>query len=262
MTEPADNAMQGEAAAARRQALSEKTPEPTVDADDLARALEDDVEGGLRGSRLVLEVSQSASARRGRVSCAEHDAAARTIAFGNTAALVVHDRRGAPYALTRDGEPDASLFVSCTDEDAWRVDALLLHGDGAPWLGMGIDLCSVDEFTDTPSNRRFWSRTFTEAELAVASGVHSALALSRAWLFAAREAAFKATAAALRERERAGAAVPTYSFANFEVVSTHEAVPIGRAKAALDELGLGSLTLASTVLNGRALVLALAQGAA
>lgn len=59
-------------------------------------------------------------------------------------------------------------------------------------LGIGIDLCAIDQMVDRIENTRFLERFFTEEEIEYIKGKNLTAAQSAAGIFAAKEAALKA----------------------------------------------------------------------
>lgn len=115
---------------------------------------------------------------------------------------VAHDERGGPYATNGAGQERTDFLFSLTDEKGCIACAWAIATPESPLMGVGIDLCAERDFLRTIGSKR--RRTLeelllTDEERAIAPTLDaSTYDLSRAALFAAKEAAFKATAAPLR----------------------------------------------------------------
>lgn len=172
-----------------------------------------------------------------------------------------HDERGAPFVLNRFGIEDTSRIVSLADEHELTAGIVLELSEGSPIVGVGIDLCATDDFTDTPSNDRFCRRLFSDAELTLAAqGIFGPNEMGRAWLFSIHEAAFKATSQAVRAWYEQDHCAPSIHFTirDFTVTNPHDATPCARAVPALEKLSIGRIVTESAPFHGMALTIALA----
>lgn len=197
----------------------------------------------------------------------------RSVAIGVDRRLtVVHDERGAPVVLGCGSvsslhHANDDILVSLTDEDGLALCAWALATDAPAVMGLGVDLASTSDFAGSrrcDSDLLLFSRA--ELELVPELGGED-LELGYAYLFSAKEAAFKALAAPIRRWCRgSGEAGEGLSFdiLSFEMADPrHETGTArrGSAQQAMDRLGVGSILLGRTVLQGRALTIAVALGA-
>ena len=110
-----------------------------------------------------------------------------------------HDERGAPYVIGEGPGGEARLLVSLTDEDNLLGVAWAEPSAGSKEAGIGIDIASTAEFARTEAGDRFARLLLSDFEQSLASDIHPEdVAMGRAFLFAAKEAAFKAASAAVR----------------------------------------------------------------
>lgn len=176
---------------------------------------------------------------------------------GDTVTLRIgHDERRAPFAIGPDGAEEA-CFVSFTDELDCSICAFCAAPLGTA-VGLGIDLCSNDEFSDTPANRRFAKRFFTSAENALEVNCPSnELAQLRARLFSGKEAAFKATSQALRSYYRSNSDEIRFTVRDFEI-DNGKAHGTRRCRDALRKLGITHVHVHSIAYRSMTLTCAVA----
>lgn len=110
---------------------------------------------------------------------------------------ISHDERGAPFALGMDGTEDYNLLVSLTDEKGVAACAAAQTDGSADLRGLGIDLASPEDFAGE-RGEQFNPLIFSASEQRVAPMLADDDALGFAFVFSAKEAAFKACAAPLR----------------------------------------------------------------
>ena len=110
---------------------------------------------------------------------------------------ISHDERGAPFVLAADGAEDYNLLVSLTDEKRVAACAAAKADESADLLGVGIDLASPEDFAGE-RGERFNHLIFSTGEQRLAPTLADDAALGFAFVFSAKEAAFKACAAPLR----------------------------------------------------------------
>ena len=118
-------------------------------------------------------------------------------ALACNAFVVGHDERLAPVPLGRDGER-RDLLISITDEGPVRMLAWAQVDAGSNVAGIGIDLCSTDDFRQDEAGDRFARLLFSDGEKSLIDQMEGPVPHSRAMAFSAKEASFKATAAPLR----------------------------------------------------------------
>lgn len=110
---------------------------------------------------------------------------------------IAHDERNAPVPMGRSGER-RDLLVSITDEGPVRMLALAQVAPESGVLGIGVDLCSTEDFGEDEAGERFARLLFTDGEKALFDHLEGPVPTRRAMAFSAKEASFKATAAPLR----------------------------------------------------------------
>lgn len=148
------------------------------------------------------ELLERACAGRGVAACRMlvadgfHDGDNVGLSVGN-AFVIAHDERDAPVPIGTNGER-RDLLVSITDEGPVRMLAWVQVEPGSEIMGMGIDLCSIDDFKQDDSGDRFAHLLFTDGEKALIDQMEGPVPHSRAMAFSSKEASFKATAAPLR----------------------------------------------------------------
>ena len=133
---------------------------------------------------------------------------------------VVHDERGAPYALTDAGAEDKGLLVSLTDEKDVVACAAARVDVSSDLVGIGIDLASPEDFAGE-RGARFNHLIFSEREQALAPTLAADEATGFAFAFSAKEAGFKACAAPLRRWYDTCDEVLEFDLTEFELADDH-----------------------------------------
>lgn len=176
---------------------------------------------------------------------------------------VAYDEREAPFVVAPDGTERAHDLISLSDEDDLLACAWVRLGDGSDVCGVGVDLASRDDFGPRPGTERFCELMFSERERELARELFpSDLPLAFATLFGAKEAAFKATAHALREWYRTHDEPLEYEVRDFGMTELGlERGEMRRcaAQAALGRMGIVRIDVHYARLQEKALVLALAR---
>ena len=176
---------------------------------------------------------------------------------------VAYDEREAPFVVAPDGTERAHDLISLSDEDDLLACAWVRLGDGSDVCGVGVDLASRDDFGPRPGTERFRELMFSERERELARELFpSDLPLAFATLFGAKEAAFKATAHALREWYRTHDEPLEYEVRDFGMTELGlERGEMRRcaAQTALDRMGIVRIDVHYARLQEKALVLALAR---
>lgn len=110
---------------------------------------------------------------------------------------IAHDDRSAPVPVGSHGER-RDLLISITDEGPVRMLAIARVEQGSDVVGIGIDLCSTDDFEQDETGDHFAHLLFSDGEKALFDRMEGPVPRRRARAFSAKEASFKATAAPLR----------------------------------------------------------------
>ena len=187
---------------------------------------------------------------------------ARRIPLSSGASVVLaHDEREAPFVAD-----DPGLLVSFTDEDDLALFAWARPQRDSRLAGIGVDVASAKDFAGE-RGERFNRLIFSEHEQEfVRTYYFDDPAIGFAYAFSAKEAAFKSLAAPLRawyeKRDAGGHASDELEFEirEFELEdATHERGTLrhGHAQAAMDAMGIGTITLHHRVFAGMAITLAL-----
>lgn len=121
---------------------------------------------------------------------------------GHLVVPIRYDEREAPFAATDGGGERRDLLVSMSDENDYLACAWAQVSPGSALVGLGIDLSSPEHFEDqgNPRRRELALAVLTEGErrLATSLAQDGRQTLAESAVFAAKEAAFKATAQPLR----------------------------------------------------------------
>lgn len=199
---------------------------------------------------------------RGATSWGTHETGILTlpIASGARDLRIAYDEREAPYVLGQDGQEDTSWAISLADEGDLLACAWARLGEGAPLLGVGVDLASSVDFEDRPFTQRFIKLVFDDTERAIVrEGWPECPALGYATAFGAKEAAFKATAQPLRSWYRGNDEPLEFEVRHFSLASAHEArgeLRDAAAQYAMDTMGIARISVSYTQVEGIALVVA------
>lgn len=174
-----------------------------------------------------------------------------------------HDERDAPYAVDSDGNELTNVKLSFSDEGDYLAFAWAVTTPGSPLLGLGIDLASADDFKETRVGaERFIRLIFSDAEHRIARDIQTDdPAFSYATLFGAKEASFKSTAQPLRSWYQSHNRELAFEVRHFSM--TEPGIERGEqrdaaAQHAMDHLGIGSINVYHTRVEGMALVIATA----
>ena len=182
---------------------------------------------------------------------------------GSIALPVAYDEREAPFVVAPDGTERACDLISLSDEDDLLACAWARLGDGSNVCGVGVDLASRDDFGPRPGTERFCELMFSERERELAHRLYPHdLPLAFATLFGAKEAAFKATAHALRKWYLTHDELLEYEVRDFGMTEPgleRGEMRRGAAQAALDRMGITRIDVHYSRLHDQALVLALAR---
>ena len=180
--------------------------------------------------------------------------------LGGGTLRIVHDERGAPYALTAAGEEDKGLLVSLTDEGDVVACAAARVGTPSDLVGIGIDLASPEDFAGE-RGARFNRLIFSEHEQALAHALADDEATGFAFAFSAKEAGFKACSAPLRRWYDNRDEVLEFDLTQFELADDHAVQGTLRhahAARAMERMGI-SLWVVRREICGFALSIALAK---
>ena len=109
-----------------------------------------------------------------------------------------HDEREAPFAVDEEDGELCEVLVSITDEGADRLLAWVRVPEGSDVAGVGIDLCSAEDFLEDERGNSFVDLLFTPGEKELIEHMEGSIPMRRARVFSAKESAFKSCAAPLR----------------------------------------------------------------
>lgn len=175
-----------------------------------------------------------------------------------------YDERGGPYALGAHGEEQPDLLVSLTDEKGLIACCWAHVPASSPIVGLGVDLCEVARFRDRPhaKHRDIAELLLTPQERELVCAISEEHPLyAKAVLFAAKEAAFKATAAPLRRWYDAHDEQFLYGVRHFvmeELGLERGTWRNGAAQAAMDAMGIDHIQVRWALVEDMALVTAVA----
>lgn len=182
---------------------------------------------------------------------------------GHVSLSVSYDEREAPFVVAPDGTERASDLISLSDEDDLLACAWARVGDGSDVCGVGIDLASREDFGPRPGTERFLELMFSDAERELAQLLYpDDPPLAYATLFGAKEAAFKATAHALREWYLTHDEPLEFEVRDFGMTEPgleRGELRRGNAQAALDRMGIARIEIHHARIHDHALILALAR---
>ncbi len=179
---------------------------------------------------------------------------------------VAHDERHAPYLQEPSGNERRDLLLSLSDEGEMLAAAWAQPGENSPLLGLGIDLCAASRFEPRPGRRDRARLLLAKRERALAPSIWPRpedLPLAYATLFAAKEAAFKATAVPLRRWYESHDDELRFGVRHFVMEGPLVERGTGRdgaAQRALDALGIARIEVRYAQLDEMALVVACALG--
>lgn len=180
----------------------------------------------------------------------------------SNALSVAHDARRAPYLQDPSGEERRGLLLSLSDEGDRLAAAWARVEEGSPLMGLGIDLCAANRFEARPGRRNRAKLLLTERERALAPSLWpDNLPLAHATLFAAKEAAFKATAAPLRRWYEKHDDELRYGVRHYvmdEPLLMSGTGRDGTAQRALEAMGIARIEVRYAQLDGMAIVVACA----
>lgn len=184
----------------------------------------------------------------------------KTVAFP-----IAYDERDAPFVVDEDGDEREEELISLSDE-GWRVACAWVHAHaGSSIRGVGVDLAASADFAPRPGSETLIRAMFSERERELARELYpDDLPLAYATLFGAKEAAFKATAQALRSWYRAHSEALEYEVRDFcmtEPGVERGEMRRGAAQAALDRMGIARIEVRYAALDDMALVVAVALAA-
>ena len=182
---------------------------------------------------------------------------------GGVVLPVAYDEREAPFVIEPDGTERTHDLISLSDEDDLLACAWTHVEGGSDVCGVGVDLASREDFGPRPGTERFCELMFSERERELAQLLYPHdLPLAYATLFGAKEAAFKATAHALREWYQTHDEPLEFEVRDFgmtELGVERGELRRGNAQTALDRMGIARIEIYHAQLRDQALVLALAR---
>lgn len=172
---------------------------------------------------------------------------------------ILYDDREAPYV------PGDKTMVSLSDEADYCACAWKTEQPDSRLVGVGIDLASRDDFGPRPGTERFIKLIFSDRERELAQQISPRdLPYAYAVLFGAKEAAFKATARALRMWYSEHTEPLEYEVRDFGMVDislVRGELRRGAAQRALDLMGIECIAVTYQRLDNMALVVAGAYAA-
>lgn len=203
---------------------------------------------------------------RGAQSCGAHENGFIELPMpdGQLTVRIGYDEREAPYAVDAAGRERRDLLLSLSDEGDCLACAWAETTEGSRVVGVGVDLCAREHFREreTPRRRDLSLLLFTEGERELLEGLCPGdPELGKAVLFAAKEAAFKATAAPLRRWYETHDEELSFEVRHFVMEEPGLERGTGRngaAQAAMDAMGIERIEVHHTEVCDMALVCAVA----
>ena len=181
---------------------------------------------------------------------------------GSCSLPLSHDEREAPFAIGEDGRELRDFLLSLTDEGDYIACAWARVAPGSPLRGVGIDLCRSERFALREGRRDFSQLLLTDREREIAPTLGApSVQVAYASLFAAKEAAFKATAAPLRRWYDEHDEQLLFEVRNFrmeEVGFEQGTARDAAAQRAMDLMGIRKICIHHAELAGMALATATA----
>lgn len=175
---------------------------------------------------------------------------------------ILHDDRGAPYAADEKGNELPSLLVSLTDEQDTIAAVWAKTGERSSLMGLGIDLCSAEHFERRGGKYDIVRLLLTDHERDLAPMLDAERPThAYAMLFAAKEAAFKATAAPLRRWYDSHDEELLFEVRHFVMGRPGEELGTGRnaaAQRAMEKMGIRRIEVHHTQVGEMVLTVACA----
>lgn len=171
------------------------------------------------------------------------------------------DEREAPYVVDALTGRESPLMVSLTDENdllgvAWAEPAV-----GSRVIGVGFDLAEASDFDGTRIGNRFVQLVFSEFEQALAVEVHpDDFRLGRAFVFSAKEAAFKATSQAVRRWYATHDEKIAFGVRDFQMQPDGTEILCEKRTGSLEKLGIDSIAVTHVAFDGYVACCAVALG--
>lgn len=181
---------------------------------------------------------------------------------GSRSLPLSHDEREAPFAVDEEGRERCEFLLSLTDEGDYIACAWARTASDSPLRGVGIDLCRSERFVPREGRRDFSQLLLSDREREIAPTLDtSSEPVAYASLFAAKEAAFKATAAPLRRWYDNHDEQLLFEVRNFRMEEPGLEQGTARnaaAQRAMDLMGIKEIRIHHAELAGMALVTAIA----
>ena len=175
---------------------------------------------------------------------------------------LAYDEREAPYAVDADRIEQCDLLLSLSDENDCIACVWGRVPQDSQLQGVGIDLCARTHFEEREGRRDFSLLLFTPEERELIGALDEEDPLyAKAVLFAAKEAAFKASAAPLRrwyDHHDKELLFEVRHFVMEEPGLERGTARNGAAQAALDAMGVARVQVHHTRVGNMALVVACA----
>lgn len=235
---------------------------------DHVRQVEGEVTGALAQSAFdgLGCVAQGVVVLRGAQSWGAHENGSIELptADGPLTVRIGYDERRAPSPVDEAGHERRGLLLSLSDEGDHLACAWAQVPEGSQVVGVGVDLCAREHFREreTPRRRDLSLLLFTEGERELLEGLCPGdPELGKAVLFAAKEAAFKATAAPLRRWYETHDEELSFEVRHFVMEEPGLERGTGRngaAQAAMDAMGIARIEVRHTEVCDMALVCAVA----
>ena len=179
---------------------------------------------------------------------------------------IAHDEREAPVPVGDDGTELDNLLISISDEDDTRMLVWARPTPTSPVAGIGIDICSTEDFLEDDGGNRFSRLLFTEGEQLLVERSSLSVPISRAHAFSAKEAAFKACAPQLRRWYEMHDEELFFEAMDFELheggiargTAPRSRGRTGRAERACERMGIARIEVSHALYEGMVLCVAVA----
>lgn len=177
---------------------------------------------------------------------------------------LAYDEREAPFVVDENGHEHTDMLVSLTDEEDYVACAWARVKPGSSLVGVGVDLSAASHFAPRPASHRrhdLAQLLFTEDERTLLPALGNDDQLAKATLFAAKEAAFKSTAAPLRTWYRSHDEQLLFEVRHFVMTEPGVERGVGRnqaAQRAMDRMGIRQIIVRHATVRDMSLVTAVA----
>jgi phosphopantetheinyl transferase (holo-ACP synthase) len=172
---------------------------------------------------------------------------------------IAHDERQAPYVVGDGSGGESRLMVSLTDENDLLGVAWAEPLPDSAVMGVGLDIASTSDFGMDERGDRFVRLLFTQAEQEEAERTHPEnVPIGRAFVFSAKEAAFKAASQALRAWHLEHEEKVPFEVRNFSLQTDGTEALSEKRAGTFEKLGIGSIVVEHVALADAVATCALA----